>query len=39
MFDYKKAHSERIEQVINKKKIECDVNEAYERLMKERNFF
>ena len=36
MFDYKKAHSERPEQEINIEKTECDVNEAYEKLMKER---
>jgi curved DNA-binding protein CbpA len=38
MFDYKKAHSERRDQEINKEKTECDVNEAYEKLIKERKF-
>lgn len=39
MFDYKKAHSERTEQEINKEKTECDVNVAYKKMMEERKIF
>ena len=37
MFDYKKAHSNIVEQEVNEEKIKCNVDDAYEKIVKERN--